>query len=237
MLRIGICDDQSEARMLLENALENIFEQDGAGAQFFQFSSGEGLLDWYDKHQGELDLVFLDMEMHNLSGLETARALRARDESLQLVFCTGYSDYVYDGYSVGALGYLLKPPSDEKLRDVLARARAALLKNLDTTYICRTADSLYRIPLAQILYFSSDRRKIHCVTKNRTYTFYGKLDKVAASVGAEFLRIHQRHLVHIPAITSVEASSVTLAGGETLPVSRANRTQVLLALTRSGLEG
>lgn len=92
MLRIGLCDDIADARLLLEDALERALEINGWEAQFFQFSSGEGLLDWYAKHLGELDLVFLDMEMKTLSGIDTAKRLRALDDSLQLAFCTSYSD-------------------------------------------------------------------------------------------------------------------------------------------------
>lgn len=111
MLRIGICDDIADARLLLQDALERVLEMGGWEAQFFQFSSGEGLVEWFAKHSGELDLVFLDMEMKALDGIATAKRLRAMDENLQLVFCTSYADYVYDGYGTGALGYLLKPPT------------------------------------------------------------------------------------------------------------------------------
>ena len=128
MLRIGICDDIADARLLLQDALERVLEMGGWEAQFFQFSSGEGLLDWYAKHLGELDLVFLDMKMKTLSGIDTAKRLRALDDSLQLAFCTSYSDYVFDGYGTGALGYLLKPPRQEQLEEVLRRAQAALLR-------------------------------------------------------------------------------------------------------------
>ena len=91
MLRIGICDDIADARLLLQDALERVLEMGGWEAQFFQFSSGEGLVEWFAKHSGELDLVFLDMEMKALDGIETAKRLRAMDENLQLVFCTSYA--------------------------------------------------------------------------------------------------------------------------------------------------
>ena len=125
MLRIGICDDVYDARLVLRAALERVLEEKHSGAQFFEFSSGEGLLQWLGNHAGELDLVFLDMEMGELDGMETARRLRAADAGLQLVFVTGYADHVFDGYSVGALGYLMKPPKKEQLAQVLERAQAA----------------------------------------------------------------------------------------------------------------
>lgn len=123
MLRIGICDDVYDARLVLRSALERILERRHVEGRFFEFSSGEGLLRWLESHAGELDLVFLDMEMGELDGMETARRLRALDVGLQLVFVTGYADHVFDGYSVGALGYLLKPPGAEQLEEVLDRAQ------------------------------------------------------------------------------------------------------------------
>lgn len=226
MLRIGICDDVQEARFALRCALERVLERQGEEAAFFEFSGGEGLLRWLDSHAGELDLVFLDLEMGELSGMETARRLRAADDGVQLVFMTGHAEGVFEGYSVGALGYLLKPPREDQLEPVLTRARAAL---------CRSGDVRYRIPLEQILYFVSDRRRVTCVTARRDYTFYGKLDEVAAELGGEFVRVHQRYLVCAAAVERIEGAQV-MVGGQALPVSRSCREQALLALTRAVLE-
>ena len=226
MLRIGICDDLSDARLLLRSALERILDSRKVQGQFFEFSSGENLLRWYERHAGELDLLFLDMELHELDGMETARRLRAADAGLQLVFVTGHSEYVFDGYTVGALGYILKPPGREQLESVLDRA-----------YLCRNGDIHYRIPLSSICYFASDRRQVQCVAENRTYTFYAKLDAVAAEVGKEFIRVHQRYLVRAGAVDRIESGEVVLQSGERLPVSRSCQQSALLALARVELEG
>ena len=173
MLQIGICDDSREARQALRWALERLLEMQAIQSQIFEFSSGEGVLTWAEHHRGELDLVFLDIEMDTMNGMETARALREQEERLQLVFVTGYADYVYDGYAVGALGYLLKPAKEGQLDDILSRALAALFRNRSEMYVCRNGDSFYRIPRSEILYFSSDRRQVQCITAQRTYTFTG----------------------------------------------------------------
>lgn len=237
VLRIGICDDLADARLVLRSALERILETRKIQGQFFEFSSGETLLRWYDRHAGELDVIFLDMELHALDGMETARRLRAVDAGLQLVFVTGYADYVFDGYSVGALGYLMKPPKQEQLAAVLDRAQAALVRDLDRAYVCRNGDTHYRVPIANILYFASDRRQVRCVTEGRTYTFYGKLDAVAQEAGAAFVRIHQRYLVRAGAVDRMEGGEVVLRTGERLPVSRSCQQSALLALARAELEG
>jgi len=236
MVRIGICDDLCDARLALRWALERALDRRRSEGTFFEFSSGEGLLRWMEKHLGELDLVFLDIEMDELNGMETARQLRAMDEGLQLVFVTGYADYVFDGYGVGALGYLMKPPKADQLDAVLARSAAALYREEDRAFLCRRGETTYRIPKGKILYFYSDRRQVTCVTPQRSYTFYGKLDDVEQAVGEGFVRIHQRYLVRGAAVDRITGGEVYL-GELALPISRACQQAALVALTRAALEG
>ncbi|MCI8971505.1 MAG: response regulator transcription factor [Oscillibacter sp.] len=236
MLRIGICDDSADARIALRAALERALDRRSGEASFFEFSSGEGLLRWMENHAGELELVFLDIEMGELDGMETARRLREADEGLGLVFVTGYTDYVFDGYSVGALGYLMKPPKQDQLDGVLNRAAEARLREGDQVFLCRSGETLYRIPKKRILYFASDRRQVSCVSDARTYVFYGKLDDVERDVGDGFIRVHQRYLVRTGAVDRLEGSQI-FVGDAAIPVSRACRSAALAALARSALEG
>lgn len=201
-----------------------------------EFSSGEGLWSWLARHQGEVDLVFLDMEMGQLDGMETARRLRRDSAEIQLVFVTGFSHRVFDGYAVGALGYLLKPPKEAQLEDILDRCAAALRRETGAVFLCRSGEITYRIPRNRILYFASDRRQVTCVTTQRSFTFYGKLDQVAREVGPDFVRIHQRYLVRAGAVERVSGSEVML-GDVTLPISRSCQKEAMLALTRAALEG
>lgn len=235
MLRIGICDDVQEARFSLRCALERILETRKIEAQFYEFSAGEWLLRWLNGHAGELDLVFLDMEMGEMDGIATAQKLRAADEGLQIVFVTAYADRVFDGYTVGALGYLMKPPRREQLEDILTRASAALFKDSDQMFLCKSGETTYRIPMNNILYFVSDRRQVTCVTVGRSYTFYGKLDQVQAEVGSRFIRIHQRYLVRAAAVDRFGGNEVSI-GDNVLPVSRSCQQSAMLALARHSLE-
>ncbi len=182
--------------------------------------------------------MFLDMEMGELDGMETARRLRAADAGLQLVFVTGYAEHVFDGYSVGALGYLLKAPlKAEQLEEVLDRAQAALVRDLDRAYICRSGDTHYRIPIANILYFVSDRRQVACVTAGREYVLR-QAGHGGGGRGADFVRIHQRYLVRTGAVDRMEgAARWCCEDGRRLPVSRSCQPSALLAFTRAELEG
>ena len=117
MLRIAICDDETDARDALRFQLEKILIED-AEEIVYEFSSGTNAASWLANHPGEIDLLFLDVEMKGLNGMETAEKIRTFDEQILIVFVTGYSDYVFDGYLVGALDYLMKPVTEEKLRQL-----------------------------------------------------------------------------------------------------------------------
>lgn len=235
MLRIAICDDSQDARLRLRGGVEQALENLGQTGEFFEFSSGAGLLGWLEKHAGELDLVFLDMEMGEPDGMETAKKLRAAYEGLQLVFVTAYADRVFEGYSVSALAYLMKPARVEQLVEMLSRCLSTLRRDSGRFFLCRNGEVSYRIPLKDILYFFSDRRKLTCVTRLRSYNFYGKLDSVEAELGSGFVRIHQRYLVRAAAVDAISGSQVRI--GETaLPVSRSCQQSAMLALTRAALE-
>lgn len=237
MLQFGICDDNTDARLNLRSDLELLMEKHGIAYRAYGFSSGERLLEWLAGHKGELDLVFLDIEMQGMNGMETARRLREADRGLQLVFVTGYSEYVYDGYSVGALGYLLKPPEIRQLEDILMRAVSVLCREADEVFVCRSGDVSYRILRKDILYFASDRRQVKCVADGRTYTFYGKLDEVEERLSDKsFVRIHQRYLVHASWVERMSSDEVVLKGEAALPVSRSCQAASMAALTRAMLK-
>ena len=230
MLRIGICDDTAAARENLRLLCLKHFRLEEP--EFFEFSTGDGAVRWLKGHPGALDLLFLDIEMPGRSGMEAAEAIRAFDREVLLAFVTGYTDYVYDGYAVGAMGYLVKPVSEEKLSSLLDRAAAALEQRAPAVYTLRNAQGMFKVPLREILYAASDRRQVTLTTSRGDYTFYGKLDDVAAQLGAGFVRIHQRYLVNARAVSAVVGASVQV-GEARLPISRSLHQQATMALARA----
>lgn len=233
MLRIGICDDEAASRDCLRLAIQKLLRQDDGA--YFEFSSGEGAAAWARKHQGELDVLFLDIEMRGMDGMETARQIREFDQNLILIFVTGYADYVFDGYQADALGYLMKPVTPEQLAGVLERARQKLEQRAPELYVLRNADGIYRLPKREIRYVYSDRRIVTVVTAQREYPFYARLDDVAQDLGADFVRIHQRYLVNARAVSAVEGGEVAV-GEARLPVSRSCRAEAMMRLARAMTE-
>ncbi len=236
MLQIGICDDDSSARESLQLGCERVLRGQYAEVRFFAFSSGEGTLRWLETHPDELDVLFLDIEMSGINGMETARRIREKNERLVLVFVTGYADYVFDGYTVNALDYVMKPCRDTRLREVLHRALAQLHRLAPDTFLIKNADGMFRIPKNKILYLKSDKRVVTLVTDTQSYAYYGKLDEAERELGDAFVRLHQRYLARAEAIERIEGSTACIRG-ESLPISRANHQRALLAFARNMLGG
>lgn len=232
MLRIGICDDEKDARFALRCAVQRHLERADIPYVMYEYSSADGFLSWMQKHADDLDLLFLDIEMRGTNGMEAAQIIRGQDDRLQLVFVTGYADYVFDGYAVGALDYLTKPLDTERLARVLDRAQALIYKREPETYTVQNVDGLFRLPLKRILYFMSDRRQVVAVTKDRRFPFYAKLDEVESSLAGGFVRLHRRYLANVGAIESMAGDAVNI-GEESLPVSRSQKTAVLRAIGES----
>lgn len=237
MLRVGICDDQTDARDALRFQLEKILYEESEQI-VYEFSTGESAVRWLKKHPGEIDLLFLDVEMKGINGMEAARRIREFDKEICLVFVTGYSDYVFDGYKVNALDYVIKPAGAPKLREVLDRVREHIYDNREKSFSFKNTEGTYRLPLSGISYFYSDKRKVNVVcpgnVPNPSHTFYGKLDQVEEQL-TDFVRVHQRYLVNPKWVTRIGNDSVTV-NDQTIPMSRAMKESAVMKLAKALLE-
>lgn len=243
MLRIAICDDEETARDALRLQLEKIIDED-TDEIIYEFSNGHTCANWIIHHPGEVDLLFLDIEMGKNSridnsinnGMDTARKIRENKSPLVIVFVTGYSDYVFDGYQVGALDYLTKPINPERLKEVILRTKKMLLSEKNY-FILKNSEGLYRILYDDISYFSSSRRIINIVTEAKNYSFYGKLGDVEQQTGKNFVRIHQRYLINSNKVIFIGSNHVIITEAnkfqEQLPISRAYKETASEQLAKS----
>lgn len=235
MLRIAICDDEAGARDTLRVQLEQILIEESEEI-VYEFSSGINAASWLEKHPGEVDLLFLDVEMKGINGMDAAKKIRTFNDSLIIIFITGYSDYVFDGYRVGALDYIVKPVSVQKLQELIHRVRMKLDSETVHAFTVKTVDGTWRFRLCDILYFYSDRRKVTLVTKNGEYPFYAKLDDIDKQLAASFVRIHQRYLVNPMAVDYLGGDCITL-GNTKLPCSRRYKETATAKIARAMMGG
>ena len=126
--------------------------------------------------------MLLDVEMAQVSGVELAQRIRQEDQALQIVFLTGYSDYIAQGYDVSALHYLLKPVSREKLFAVLDRA-AQRLESAQRTLVLELPGELVRVALREIEYVEVRQNYVTVHTGKEAYTVKKPLSATRAGAG------------------------------------------------------
>ena len=181
------------------------------------FPSAEGFLFHYVENK-EYDILLLDIEKKNMDGVSLAREIRKFNKSVQIVFITGYSDYVAEGYDVEALHYLMKPLKAEKLYDVLERAVNKMKQN-EKHLVLNTFDETIRIPLHEIIYIDVDRNYV-TIHSNKDYTIKKTLAEIEKELDERFFRIGRSAIINLKYICRVTKTDVYLNNGIILQLPR-----------------
>ena len=232
IINIAICDDEKLQVNSLNHIVSRYFELQGHKYKINEFNSGELLLN--SLQQTYFDIIFMDIEMNGLNGVETAKRIRDVHRKSIIIFVTAYSDFVFQGYEVKALNYILKPFKPEKIADVLNQALAELNQMHDIFYSIEQKSGTYKLNLTNTIYFSSDKRKVCAITTSDNIEFYDKLDELLNKLPSFFVRIHQRYIININFASAVEGNEV-IVNGETLPVSRAYKQNLIIYFARTML--
>lgn len=229
MLQLAVCDDEKVFRSDLRKILGTELELCGIDYHISEFTSGEELIAGLEK--ADCQILFLDIEMKGIDGVEAARRLRETKRQMEIVFVTSYADFVFQGYEVRALNYILKPYESEKIAAVLHTALEALDIEAEKYYVIDQRGGSIRVPLSSVKYFSSERRTVHAVTTEREYTFYEKLSDLETELPDTFVRIHNRYLVHLKYLEAVRQNTAVV-DGEELPVSRSCKSGLSIAFAK-----
>lgn len=223
-MNIAICDDEEIFRTYLRNLLVKDSFACGQDIRVEEYALGEALLAAVEEESIRPDLIFLDIRMPGLDGLETARALRQKGEKSLIVFLSSLSEYARKGYEVKAFRYLLKEEADRELGKVMEECRKELGEDW---FSFVQGHQIHRIPKDDILFFESQKRLILLHTARESYTFYRKLDMLEAELeGSGFLRCHRSYLVQERYVRRWKGNSLWLEDGTEVPVSRGFEKEV-----------
>ncbi|SFT78651.1 two component transcriptional regulator, LytTR family [Selenomonas sp. GACV-9] len=225
-MKIAIVDDEAKAREELQQALRSCELAAVAQAELRLFSSGEEFL--ADFQPDAIDLIFLDIRMGNLDGIETAQAIRRQAERLPIVFLTSSADYALAGYQVFPAGYLLKPISRElpQLLDILRRCLPGIVAR---ELAVQVNGREIKIPYGSIAYVdvkgshrTGGRRGsvIHLLAGETLPVDTSYTDVVTMLSTADFAECYNHLLVNLAAVAALQEDGFALKNGEQLPISR-----------------
>ena len=204
MKKIAICEDSEIDRGILVETLKQYFREIDEKLSVAEYSSGESLL--ADMEEGFLldaNLLFLDIYMGGLDGIETARKLRSLHSNIPIIFLSSSRDFALESYEVEAAGYLLKPFRKSVLKSLLSR----ILKTERKKRVAIKIGRQYRYPYTdQILYIDSSAHTVTLhLTDGREITTQEKLGEIEKRINEnKFLRCHQSYLVNMDYIVDTE---------------------------------
>ncbi len=217
MIHITICDDERSQVEYLSGLVLKWAAVRGVTVQISDFESAESFLFHYEEEQAA-DIVLLDIQMKSMDGVALARKIRKDNREIQIIFISGYTEYISEGYEVEALHYLLKPVSSEKLFAVLNRAIEKLKRN-ERTLRLETAEGIVRIPLYEIRYIEVQRN--YCtIHAKKDKTVKMTLSEIEQELDERFFRTGRSFIVNLSFIHKTTRTEVILTDGTSVPLSR-----------------
>ncbi|MCL2463108.1 MAG: LytTR family DNA-binding domain-containing protein [Defluviitaleaceae bacterium] len=225
-MRIAICEDDHAQIKLTESYILRWAEANAVNVEIGTFNSAESFLFRWP-HPMEFDVVFLDIQMGGMSGIELAKKIRKQDDRMAIVFVTGLKEYVLRGYDVMALHYLLKPVKEKDCRVCLDRAHELIKKQKSEAFLLPADGQVRKFLYSDIYYFDSSLHYIEVHTTKGDFQYKKKIGDLEQELpGHQFVRCHRTCIVNLAYINSVEKTSLTLDGGQALPVSGDRRRAV-----------
>ncbi len=197
-MHIAVCEDQKEFLTTFRRDIESYFEEkQDAMFTITEYCNGQSLLDAYDKHH--FDIIFMDIELPDISGMEVAKELRQRGSDALLIFVTAYSEFMATSFHVEAFDFLTKPVSAADITRVLSRC-VQKLNQQSGTIVVRSGKGAAVIRLRDILYITSSKHYLNIVSKNgsivRSMMTLSQIEELLKPY-PQFIRCHQSYIANI----------------------------------------
>jgi len=231
-MRIAICDDDKQDReKIRQYVMEHGNNIPSVSFDISTYSSGEELL--YAHHDGaSFDLLFLDINMKDINGIEAALEIRKVNKYTLIFFISGFTQYVSAAFALNAFQFLIKPVKKDSFE---REFRRALKKYLMTCkkYVIESNQRATTLEIKDILYIECSDHKIIVHIEHHIYEKYGKLNDEEVSLAPfGFLRTNQSYLVNMAYISEITQTDVILTNGEQIAISRRKRTDVMCHYNR-----
>lgn len=236
MFKIVICDDDYIFCNELEEMINDILSPLSIKHEIEIFYNGISLYNFLKNNY--YDLIFMDIELEDVNGIDTCKWLRKDHNPTNIVFISANEKYALDLFKVQPLDFLVKPITPTILFPVLKTAYEETINNKKNIFTYKIKNETFKIPAAEILYFESMNRQvvIH-KTDNTNITIYGILSNIEEKINKyNFLHIHKSYLVNYKHICKIESHQITLFNGTVLPISQNKRKSIRELVLRLELE-
>lgn len=227
MFKIAICDDEQIICSQVENTLLDYSNKTGFKIDIIVFYSGKELYK-YMKQGNAFDLIYLDIEMKCMDGLELGKKIRnnMKDHRTDIVYISGKDNYDRQLFDVQPLHFIPKPIDSNK---VIADLKLAMTRadKLGGVFAYGKGQESHKVPVKDIIYFESLGREIRIVTVNGEDVFYGVMQNIFKMVSKyQFIRIHRSYIVNYNHISIFRYDEVVMSNKIILPISQGRRKEI-----------
>ena len=223
-MKIAVCDDSSQYRQIIINNLKEITLMPNFSCT--EFSSSEDLL--YSYNNGEkFDIIFLDVEMGEIDGVEAGIRIREYDSKAIIIFISNHPQYAIPAYDCEAFYFIVKPIVPTKFKKVINKAMEKY-KLLHQYYIIKNKGQVKKIVINDIYYIEIYRKHLIFHTGTGKYETIGKISEALTNLSAYgFCQIHQGYLVNMSKIKDFDDFDIILDNNEKVMISVRKRAEVL----------
>lgn len=240
MIRVAICDDESKVVEKINDSVNFFLTDNKYNFTVEKYYSGESLVESKKKY----DLIFLDIEMKELNGIETAQAIRSEDVDVKIVYITSYTDYWRRAYKVHAFDFISKPFSDEDIHNALKDFLKIYNAENKKTVELRTADGAAVLKTKDILYFyikDKEKRKVIVNTSHGEYFSTESLKEIYEKLDSdEFYKAHKSCIVnlrYVQSMTKNNGGNIIMADGTSIPLAIKKQKEFLYFLSKQLRKG
>lgn len=216
-MKVAICDDIKNDLYLAESLFRNYCKKAMLEVNIDLYGSSSELMPCVIK--GAYDLYILDIYMDTVNGMELARKIRQEDDSCEIIFVTISPDFALDGFGVYAIGYLIKPLTEEKLQNLLNRYSRQFLCSARYITIKHSRNNI-RLLRKSIIYAEIYGKQTLIYTSNGVYHTWTSLDELERKLDGEpFLRCHRSYIINMQYVDCVQKADFVLEDGTKIPLS------------------
>lgn len=224
-MKIAVCDDES---LFVKKIYQYLWEQHDCAVECF--ISPSELLEKYRRGE-RYDVLFLDIIMEPVNGIELAKKIREHDKRALIVFLTVALEYAPAGYEVDAFRYLLKPVTEKDLLDTMKAIREKLA--VSQILRIRTPEYEMLIHTEELHYLEADNKDSILYYMGDTITVRKSLSELENRLPSRyFFRVHRKYLVNLACVREFDDKKLTLDCGKTLPLSRRRSAEFCSVLNK-----
>lgn len=217
-INIAICDDEKAEIDYLSLLLKKWAESSNVTIRISSFYNAENFLFQYTDNK-DFDIILLDIQMGGLSGIDLAKKLRKENNTVQIIFISGFTDFIAEGYEVSALHYLVKPVNEDKFFNVLDKAVESI-KHVEKSLFITTDGEMHRIMLSEIRYAEAQGHYVVIKTISGEYRMKINLSDLEKTLGEGFFRCQRSFIVNLLYIKKITRNAIILDDLTEIPLSR-----------------